>query len=144
MSLVQALPSSQSSRSDPTQIASLQVSVSVQTELSSHSLVFGAFIHPLTLSHPSSVQALPSLHEAIPPASHTPLLQVSAVVQALPSLQDAPSFTAIIAQVPLLVVQEFFMQDVSLLPSHETTVAGFTTHLFSLHASVPLHRLSSS
>src|SRR5437867_4017443 len=72
----------------PTQVPPAQVSAVVQSSLSSHGELFAVFMQPVAGSHESVVHTLLSSQlRAGPPTQALPA-QVSAVVQALPSLQD--------------------------------------------------------
>src|SRR5438105_4328997 len=73
----------------PTQTPSVQVSPVVQALPSSQEAVLLAFTHPVALLHESSVQWLPSLQLGAAPPTQTLNAQVSPVVQALPSSQEA-------------------------------------------------------
>src|SRR5205823_1095588 len=66
-----------------------QVPPAVQGLSSSHGRVFGVFTQPVTGSHVSVVHTLPSTQLGGGPPTQTPPAQVSAVVQALPSLQGS-------------------------------------------------------
>jgi hypothetical protein len=58
-------------------------------------------VQPLPAAQPSTVQTLPSEHGRAAPPVQTPLWQVSAVVQALPSLHVVPFPFAGLVQAPL-------------------------------------------
>jgi hypothetical protein len=88
-SVVQTLLSSQLGGGPPTQIPALQVSAVVQASPSSQDAVLLTFWQPRTGSQESSVQGLPSSQFGGAPPTQAPPLQVSAVVQALLSSQDA-------------------------------------------------------
>ena len=85
---MQTLLSSQS-KSAPPQVPPEQVSLVVQAFPSSQGSELLAWVHPAAESHPSSVQALPSLQFGGGPPTHTPPEQKSGVVHALPSLHAA-------------------------------------------------------
>src|SRR5881398_257321 len=88
--VVQALPSLQDRVFGvPTHAPAAQVSPEVQGLRSSHGRVFGVFTQPVTGSHVSVVHTLPSTQLGGGPPTQTPPAQVSAVVQALPSLQGS-------------------------------------------------------
>src|SRR5205807_8342832 len=73
----------------PTQAPRAQVSAVVQALPSVQGAVFGVFTQPVAGLQVSSVQTLPSLQLRAGPPTQTPPAQVSAVVQALPSLHAA-------------------------------------------------------
>src|SRR5439155_1503150 len=73
----------------PTQVPPAQVSAVVQSSASSHGELFAVFMQPVAGSHESVVQTLPSSPLGGGPPTQTPPAQVSAVVQALPSLQGS-------------------------------------------------------
>src|SRR5207244_2789955 len=73
----------------PTQVPPAQVSAVVQALRSSHGRVLGVFAQPVAGSHVSVVHTLPSVQMGGGPPTQTPPAQVSAVVQALPSLQGS-------------------------------------------------------
>ena len=84
-SSVQRFPSEQTRIAPPAHAPPLQVSDVVQALLSLQGAVFSAWTHPVIGSHESSVQILSSSQLGALPPTHTPLAQVSAVVQASPS-----------------------------------------------------------
>ena len=59
------------------------------------------WLHPVTELQTSAVQLLPSSQLTAVPPTHTPPVQVSLVVQALPSLQAAVVLVAVHEDVPL-------------------------------------------
>ena len=65
------------------------MSLVVQALPSSHGAVLLVCVQPLEGSHPSSVHGLPSLQSGAGPPTQLPPLQMSLVVQALPSSQGA-------------------------------------------------------
>src|SRR4029077_5463820 len=67
------------------------VSLVVQALPSSHGAVFGVWTQPVAGLQESSVQPLPSSQLGAGPEWQRPATQTSFVVQALPSLHDAPS-----------------------------------------------------
>src|SRR5438093_1429475 len=88
--VVQALPSSQDRVFGvPAHTPAAQVSPEVQGLRSSHGTVLGVFTQPVAGSHVSVVHTLPSTQLGGGPPTQTPPAQVSAVVQALPSLQGS-------------------------------------------------------
>src|SRR5207244_3011941 len=98
----------------PTQAPPAQVSAVVQALPSLHGKVFGAFTQPVAGSHESVVPTLPSTQLGGGPPTQTPPAQVSAVVQALPSLQGSvfgapPTHAAAPSQV-LPLMQGLFAQ----------------------------------
>ena len=89
-SSVQPLPSSQFGAGPPTQIPAAQVSLVVQALPSEQEAVLFVWVHPdCGVRRQSSVQTLPSLQSGAGPPTQTPAAQVSLVVQALPSEQEA-------------------------------------------------------
>src|SRR5205823_13366057 len=88
-SSVQTLASLQLEAGPPTQTPPAEVSAVVQALPSVQAAVFGVFTQPVAGSQASSVQTLPSLQLGAEPPTQTPPAQVSAVVQALPSVQGA-------------------------------------------------------
>jgi hypothetical protein len=92
---------------------------------------------PVLGSQLSSVQTLPSLQSFCTPPQDPPL-QVSALVQALPSSQ-LPLLNGAKMQVPLALVQ---LSAVQTLPSVQLIAAPL--HLPALHTSPVVHRLLSS
>src|SRR5437899_2661924 len=112
-SVVQGLPSSQIGGAPPAQVPPLQVSPVVQALPSSHEALLLAWTHPLAGSQESFVQGLPSSQIVGAPPAQVPPLQVSAVVQALPSSHEALLFAW---THPLAGSQESFVQG---LPSSQ-------------------------
>ena len=94
-SVVQPLLSSQLAGGPPTQLPPLQVSLVVQASPSLHGAVLFAYTHPVPGSQLSSVQTLPSLQFGAGPPTHEPPVQVSSVVQALPSSHEELLFTCV-------------------------------------------------
>ncbi len=84
-SLVQTLPSSQSSGAPPWQLPDLHVSATVHALPSSHAALVGLCVQPLPGLQPSAVHGLSSLQEVALPGVQTALTQESPNVQALPS-----------------------------------------------------------
>jgi hypothetical protein len=91
-SSVQGLLSLQLGAEPPTQDPPAQVSAVVQALPSSQEAVLLALTQPVAGTQESSVHGLLSLQFGAEPPTHTPLAQVSAVVHALPSSQDAVLF----------------------------------------------------
>jgi len=87
-SVVQTLPSLQLGAAPPTQVPPEQVSAVVQELPSSQLAVLFVFTQPVRLLQESVVQTLPSLQLGAGPPTQMPAEQVSAVVQALPSLHE--------------------------------------------------------
>jgi len=90
-SVVHGFPSLQP-RGVPPQVPPPQVSPVVQALPSSHGALLFAWTHPLAGSHESVVQGLSSSQIGGAPPRQVPLLHVSPVVQALPSLHGALLF----------------------------------------------------
>src|SRR5207249_2591999 len=86
---VQALPSSQVRAGPATHTPAEHWSFVVQALPSSHEPATFVCTQPLAGSQESPVQTLPSLQLGAGPPTHVPPEQVSLVVQALPSSQDA-------------------------------------------------------
>jgi hypothetical protein len=89
VSLVQTLPSSQLGAAPPRQVPALQVSFVVQAFASSQGAVLFECVQPVDVLHASSVQPFASSQLGGAPPTQVPALQVSPVVQALPSLHVA-------------------------------------------------------
>ena len=87
LSSVQTLPSSQLGAGPPTHRPALQVSFSVHAFPSLQAALLLVWAQPVDGLQVSSVQSLPSSQLGATPPMHCPPLQVSLVVQALPSLQ---------------------------------------------------------
>jgi hypothetical protein len=92
LSSVHKLPSSQSGGRPPTQAPALQLSPVVQALPSSQVPETLTLKQPPSRSQLSSVQVLPSSQSSGAPPAQAPALQVSAVVQALPSSQTEELF----------------------------------------------------
>ncbi len=84
-SLVQTLPSSQSSGAPPWQLPDLHVSATVHALPSSHAALVGLCVQPLPGLQPSAVHGLSSLQLVALPGVQTALTQLSPNVHALPS-----------------------------------------------------------
>ena len=89
MSVVQKFPSSQLGDGPPTHLPPLHLSLVVQAFPSLHRAVLFVSKQPVAGLQVSSVQTLPSSQLSAGPPTQPPLLQVSLVVQAFPSLQGA-------------------------------------------------------
>ncbi len=89
VSVVQMLPSSQTSGGPPSHTPFSQVSFVVQALPSPQGSELGVKTHPVAGLQDASVQTLPSAHRIGAPA-HAPATHVSAPVHALPSLQTPP------------------------------------------------------
>jgi hypothetical protein len=92
VSSVQTLPSSQFGGTPPTQLPPEHVSFVVQALPSSQGAELFVCTHPVAGLQESSVQPFPSLQFGGAPPTQVPPEQVSFVVQALPSLQEAVLF----------------------------------------------------
>src|SRR2546428_10823874 len=88
-SSVQTFASLQLGAGPPTHTPPAQVSAVVQALPSVQGAVFDVFTQPVAGLQASSVQTLPSLQLSAAPPTQTPPAQVSAVVQAFPSLHAA-------------------------------------------------------
>jgi hypothetical protein len=92
-SVVHASPSSHAAALGvPVHAPAAHVSFSVQGTPSLHVAVLFANMHPVLGAQVSVVHTFPSLHVSGVPPTHTPAWQVSTVVHALPSSQDAVLF----------------------------------------------------
>src|SRR5206468_277402 len=91
-SSVQTLPSLQFGGGPPLHDPPPQVSLVVQALPSLQEAVLFVWTHPVAGLQESSVQTLPSLQFGGGPPLHDPAPQVSLVVEALPSLQEAVLF----------------------------------------------------
>src|SRR6266481_4417480 len=136
-SVVQALPSSQFGAAPPAQLPPLHVSGVVHALPSSHGSVLLRCVHPVAGLQPSSVQTLPSLQSSAGPPWQLPPLQVSAVVQALLSLQGSVLLTCVH---PVAGLQPSSVQT---LPSLQFG-GGPPTQLPPLQVSLVVQALSSS
>jgi hypothetical protein len=98
LSVVQGLPSLQSSGVPVVQAPAWQVSLPSQRSLSAHDVPFasGLVWQPVIGSQVSAVQAFPSLQSSGAPLVHTPAWQVSAPLQTVPSLHDVPLITGVL------------------------------------------------
>src|SRR6266849_2108169 len=88
-SVVQTFPSSQLGAGPPTHAPAAQVSLVVQAFPSLQGAVLLMCTQPVAGLHESSVQTLLSLQLGAGPPTHVPPAQVSFVVQAFPSSQEA-------------------------------------------------------
>jgi hypothetical protein len=100
-SVVHGLPSSQFRGGVPVQVPFRQTPVPLHTSPSPQVAVLLVCRHPAAGSHESSVQTLWSLQSAAGPATQTPFVQMSVVVQASPSLHAVPFGLAGLEQTPL-------------------------------------------
>jgi len=89
VSSVHTFPSSQLGDAPPTHLPPLHLSLVVQASPSLHGAVLFVWKQPVAGLQVSSVQTLPSSQLSAGPPTQPPLLQVSLVVQAFPSLQGA-------------------------------------------------------
>jgi hypothetical protein len=96
------------------------------------------FWQPATGSHESLVQGLPSLQVGVAPGVHAPAWQVSAPLQAFPSLQPVPLATSVFWQ-PLAASHESVVQG---LPSLQLS-GGPGVQVPVWQVSVPLQALPS-
>ena len=113
-----------------------QVSLCVQLTPSLHGAVLLVVWHPRAVSQLSSVHGLPSLHvNALP--LHAPLAHASASVQALLSVQGAPSLPAGVVQ-PVAGSQPSAVHG---LPSLQVLVVP--SHVWPTHVSDTVHALPS-
>src|SRR5438128_6343968 len=123
--------------SPPVQTPLWQVSVCVQASPSSQDAVFGVCTQPVAGSQLSSVHPLLSSQFRGGPPTHSPSLQVSSVVQALPSSQGSVFGTW---RQPSCGSQLSSVQP--LWSSHEGAAPG--VHWLSTQVSKPLQKLPSS
>src|SRR5438552_10878388 len=121
----------------PTQGPPAQVSAVVQSSLSSHGELFAVFMQPVAGSHESVVHTLLSSQLRAGPPTQAPPAQVSAVVQALPSLQDR------VVGVPAHALAAQVSAEVQgLRSSHGKVLGVFTQPVAGSHVSV-VHTLPS-
>jgi hypothetical protein len=137
LSSVQPLPSSQFGAAPPTQLPPLQMSLVVQALPSSHGLLLFTCSQPLAALQLSLVHALLSLQSGGAPPTQAPALQVSLVVQALPSLHGSLLFTCV---QPLAGLQPSSVHPLLSLQS----AAGPPTQVPPLQVSVVVQALPSS
>ena len=135
-SLVQTLPSLQTSAPVPTHVPREHLSVVVQALLSLHGATLFEWTQPLAGLQLSSVHTLPSLQLGAGPPTHFPAEHLSAVVQALPS---SHAFVLFVNTHPVAVLQLSFVHG---LPSLQVG-AGPPTQLPPLHVSFVVHALPS-
>src|SRR5881397_297490 len=122
----------------PTQVPPAQVSAVVQSSLSSHGELFAVFMQPVAGSHESVVHTLLSSQLRAGPPTQAPPAQVSAVVQALPSLQDR------VFGVPAHTLAAQVSPEVQgLRSSHGRVLGVFTQPVAGSHVSV-VHTLPST
>jgi hypothetical protein len=111
LSAVHGLPSSQASGVPAVQLPDWQLFVPLHTVPStSHDVPFatGVLRQPSTASHESAVHTLPSSQLIVVP-THTPLAQLSAAVQTVPSVHALPFGRAVFTQ-PVDGLQLSFVQ----------------------------------
>jgi hypothetical protein len=140
-SSVHRLASSQLGAGPPTQLPPAQLSAVVQALLSSQESVLFEFTQPLPVSQKSSVHRLASLQLGAGPPTQLPPEQLSAVVQALLSLQGAVLFAF---TQPLPGLQESSVQRLESLqfkgelPTHDPPeqISIVVQELLSLQESV--------
>src|SRR6266852_5356807 len=113
-----------------------QVSLLVQAFPSLHGAVLLVCAHPMAGLHESSVQTLPSSQLGAGPPMQVPPLQVSLVVQALPSLQG---LVLLVCTQPVAGSQ---LSSVQTLPSSQLG-AGPPTQVPPLHASLVVQAFPS-
>ena len=132
VSVVQRIPSSQTSGAPPAQAPPAQVSLVVHALPSLHGLALFTLRQPKSGSQLSSVQTFPSTQLGAGPPTHTPPEQASLDVQALPSLHGALLFvnTQPVDGSHVSVVQRF--------PSLHTTGEPLT-HAPPEHTSPVVH-----
>jgi hypothetical protein len=132
VSVVQRIPSSQTSGAPPAQAPPAQVSLVVHASPSLHGLALFTLRQPKSGSQLSSVQTFPSTQLGAGPPTHTPPEQASLDVQALPSLHGVLLFvnTQPVDGSHVSVVQRF--------PSLHTTGEPLT-HAPPEHTSPVVH-----
>ena len=140
LSVVQALPSSQTRAAPRVQVPLWQVSAPLQRLPSLHDvpLATGAVWQPVAGLQVSVVQGLPSLQVSGVPAVQVPPWQVSAPLQRLPSVHEVPFVTAVFWQ-PVAGLQ---LSAVHGLPSLQVRAVP-AVHIPAWHVSLPLQRLPS-
>ena len=136
LSVVHNLPSSQIFWLPGLQAPLLHWSFTVHTLLSVQNALLFATTQPFALSQLSSVHPLPSSHTMSPPGLHALSLQVSPLVQALPSSHGC---TLLKWAQPLLASQPSSVH--KLLSLQSIALPGM--HLPPSHASSWLHTLAS-
>src|SRR5438093_394905 len=137
VSSVHTFPSSQLGDAPPTHLPPLHLSLVVQASPSLHGAVLFLWKQPVAGLQVSSVQTLPSSQLSAGPPTQPPLLQVSLVVQAFPSLQGA--VLALWTQ-PVLGLQ---VSSVQTLPSSQLG-ARPPTHTPPPHRSLRVQAFPSS
>ena len=135
-SFVQTLLSLQLGAGPPTHVPPAQVSAVVHAFPSLQDAVLFVLTQPVDVLHESFVQTLLSLQFSAGPATQVPLLHVSGVVQAFPSLHEAVLFTW---TQPVDVLHESFVQTLLSLQLG----AGPGTQTPPLHASGVVHAFPS-
>jgi hypothetical protein len=136
-SLVHGLASSQLTAEPPVHTPFAQVSPCVQALPSLQAPAVGVCVHPLADAQPSAVHTLPSSQLGAAPPTHWPPTHLSAVVQALPSLQLTELFVFTHPRVG------WHRSSVhGLLSLHESVVPGL--HAPPLHVSAVVQALPSS
>ncbi len=137
VSLVQALPSSQSIPAPGTQLPAAQASPTVHTLPSLQVLLLFSVWQPVAALHESVVHGLPSSQFWFTPGAHTPPEQTSPIVHTLPSLHAAVLFayTQPVSALQLSLVQP-------LLSLHAMTVPDW--QLPPAQTSPLVHALLSS
>jgi hypothetical protein len=141
LSVVQMLPSLQSSGATAVHMPPWQVSLPLHRSVSAHGVPLGAggVVQPNMGSQPSAVHGAPSLQASGVPAVHTALWQVSPPLQTLPSLHEVPFRTGALAQ-PVAGAQ---LSVVHGLPSLQIGTAP-GVQLPPWHVSLPLQKLVSA
>src|SRR3990170_1999348 len=133
VSSVHTLPSLQKLGAPDVHTPPLQTSNRVQIFPSSQAAILFVFVHPLRVSHESSVHTFPSLQELGAPDVHTPSLQMSNKVQTFPSSQRLLLF------VYLHPVRRSHVSSVHTLPSSQ--LLGHSEE-HSAHGLVAVHPIT--
>jgi len=122
LSVVQTLPSLQTSGVPVVQMPAWQVSLPLQTVVSAHDEPLGTAVvwQPRIGLQLSVVQTLPSLQTGGVPAVHVPAWQVSSPLQRFPSAHEEPLGSTVLLQTPVL--------QTSLVHGLPSAQSAFTTH----------------
>jgi hypothetical protein len=122
LSVVHTFPSLQTSGVPAVHTPAWQVSAPLQTVESAHAVPFatGVVVQPVAGVQPSVVHTFPSLQASGVPAVHTPLWQVSAPLQALPSGHAVPFGRSALLHTPAA--------QVSVVQGFRSSQSPFTVH----------------
>ena len=136
-SMVHGLPSShcallmqQPTIAAPAHLPLPQTSFWVHASPSSQRSALLTCLQPLTGSHESVVQAMPSSQLGVKPGMQVPPVQTSPMVHALPSVHGPLVLTALLLHTPVVASQLVALHAVSLDVSQTTLLAALMTHLY--------------